>query len=215
MTADVTDLCNRVTVNLPLQRKIPQLDISRCLLAWRPEGERYIRVDGQRGGDCRRIGTRDRERTRPTGAGSKRSWGQEIGTRLSIAGPPVTNGSRVHDAVASADNQSAACVPRKANARAKFLQRGVECGVRRIHTELFPFDRKGVKESIAVVDFMERLIVLPPQPQVQRQPRRELEVVLREKRVGPRARGNERVLHLHTAVVHHAKQEIRKAISRL
>src|SRR5260370_42083063 len=50
---------------------------------------------------------------------------------------------------------------------------------------------------------------------MKRQLRRQLEVVLHKKRIGPCARRNKRVLHLRAAVVHHAKQEISEAISRL
>src|SRR3989442_3571785 len=215
MTAYVSGLCDCVAANLLLQRKVPELSVSGVLFAWRPERERYIAVHRQRSRDGRRIGVRNRGQVGPTCAGTKRSWCQQIGTRLSIAGAPVANGPGVHDAVTSANNQTAACVPGEANPRAKFLLGGVKRGVRRIYAELLPLRGERIEESIAVVDFMERLIVLPSQSQVQRQPGRELEVVLHKKRIGPRARRNKCVLDLHTAFIHHAEQEISKAISRL
>src|SRR5207248_10015030 len=65
-----------------------------------------------------------------------------------------------------------------------------------------------------MMNLMEGLVVLPAQPEVERESRRELEVVLNKKRVGPSAGRNKGILHLNAAVVHSAVEDVCKGVPR-
>src|SRR5439155_19681198 len=127
----------------------------------------------------------------------------------------MTDGAGMHDAVASANHQTTMRVPRKSNPRLKLRLRWVKRCVRRIHSELLPLGSVWVEERIPVMNLMEGLIVLPSQSQIQRQSRRELEIILDKKRIRPGARGDERILDLNAAVIHHSKQKVSEGISAL
>ena len=96
---------------------------------------------------------------------------------------------------------------------------------RATYAKLFPMRNTGrlfpriescarIEEGIAMMELMERLVVLPPEASVQSQFRCQLDVILEEKGIRPSARGDKLGLHLDATLVHYPKQEVREGIAR-
>ncbi len=76
-------------------------------------------------------------------------------------------------------------------------------------------NRAGVKECVAMMYLMKRLIILPPKPEVESQLWREFKVILHKEAVGPCPRRNKNVLHLDIAIVHGAKEKVGERVPSL
>ena len=130
-----------------------------------------------------------------------------------VAGAAGAHHARIREAVPAAHDQRRGGAPGHAAARRKLLERWIDRRLGSVHPKLLPLGGVWVEERQGIVLFADRLVVLPAQPQVERQRRRDLEVVLHEEGVTPGARLHHRVLQIDIAGVHHPEQEVGKRVA--
>src|SRR5438309_11335090 len=100
-TANVTNLCNRLGTEMLLDGQVPKLGVGGGLLARRPRLKRNVGIDGDGSGDGRRVGAdHARQGTIPLGTRGERRCGEQIWSRLTVAGATMSDRTRVHDSVA-------------------------------------------------------------------------------------------------------------------
>ena len=138
VAAYIADLGDGIGVQLLLHTEIPELDICRILTPRSPRIVVWKVACRNRGGDVRRIRASDRAQISPVRASIKLSVRQQVRPGFAVTRAAVSNSSRMHDAIASADNESSARIPCKPNPRLKLLFRWVKGGFRGVYAELLP-----------------------------------------------------------------------------
>src|SRR5437870_4266533 len=130
LAANVTNLCNRLRTELLLDGQVPKLGVGGGLLARRPRLKRNVGIDGDGSGDGRRVGAdHARQGTIPLCTCGERRCGEQIWSRLTVAGATMPDKTRVHDSVAGTHHKPASRVPRQSNPRLElqlgWIQRSV------------------------------------------------------------------------------------------
>src|SRR2546423_15611694 len=106
-------------------------------------------------------------------------------------GPPgaswaVADKAGVHKPKTAANHEAPARVICESNARLKLMFRRIKCCVwPSVYAELLPFGGERVEEGVAVMRLVERLVVLPSQPEIQSEFGSHLKVILEKQGIGP------------------------------